>query len=559
MRRWTQCALLTLIALGTGRAADPVRIAVYTSNPQQLPDALGEFERVNGTGLIGLVVMDAVNRGARWLALQDKPNAEKRIGLVYFNNPPGKGNIGASYLNVFPTLAAVLARLRESGYQTGDHLPTEKELETLLEIGGRNVELWAPGELEALVEKGHVVLVSMKKYRAWFEALPRQLRDFVNAGWGPPEKSQLMTITSREGEKFFVVPGVRMGNVFLGPQPLRATFERSMEMAHNTNIPPPHSYIAACLWYRNEFKADAVVHFGRHGTLEFLPGKNVGQAGWDSSEAILGDLPNAYYYIVDGGGESTTARRRSAAVTISHLTPMVVAAGAQDQFAALRQIFENLQQTEGVSPALQDQYRQSAAAEIRRLKLDAQLRLDLGKADWREAQEKIEAFLDATEAGPIPVGMHTVGSPPDPALQKEALGELVKLSLSDAEKRQWRAEIGAWVSAIFEGRKPALPGGISPAARDRLEAVLESSETWLRNLRESPERELSSLVAILAGRFEPSGMSGDPLRTPAALPTGRNIHNFDPNLLPTREAWELGKKMGLSARIRENLQISMIQ
>ena len=125
-----------------------------------------------------------------------------------------------------------------------------------------------------------------------------------------------------------------------------------MEMAHNINVPPPHSYIAAYLWYRNEFQADAVVHFGRHGTLEFLPGKNVGQAGWDSSEAILGDLPHAYYYIMDGGGESTTARRRSAAVMISHLTPMVVAAGAQDQFAALRQIFENLEKTEDVSPAL---------------------------------------------------------------------------------------------------------------------------------------------------------------------------------------------------------------
>ena len=489
----------------------------------------------------------AVSRGARWLALQDKPNAEKRIGLLFFNNPPGKGNIGASYLNVFPTLVAVLARLRESGYQTGGQLPTEKELESLLEISGRNIETWAPGELEALVEKGHVALVSIKKYRAWFQALPKQFRDFVNAGWGPPEKSQLMTITSRDGEKFFVVPGVRMGNIFLGPQPLRTTFERSMEMAHNTDIPPPHSYIAAYLWYRNEFQADAVVHFGRHGTLEFLPGKNVGQAGWDSSEAILGDLPNAYYYIMDGGGESTTARRRSAAVMISHLTPMVVAAGAQDQFAALRRIFENLQTTEDVSPALQDQYRQSATAEIRRLKLDTQLGIDPGKADWTEVREKIEAFLEATEAGPIPAGMHTVGSLPEPALQREALAELIKLGLSDAEKRQWRVEIEAWANAIFEGRKPALPGGISPDVKDWLETVLAQGETWLRNLRESPERELASLITILAGWFEPSGMSGDPLRTPASLPTGRNLHTFDPNLIPTHEAWEIGKKMAVAA------------
>ena len=485
----------------------------------------------------------AVNRGARWLALQDKPNAEKRIGLLYFNNPPGKGNIGASYLNVFPTLVNVLRRLRESGYQTGGQLPTEKELEALLEISGRNVEVWAPGELEALVAKGHVVLVSMKEYRAWFAALPKEFRDFVNAGWGPPGNSRLMTVTSRDGEKFFVVPGVRMGNIFLGPQPLRTTFDRTMEMAHNINVPPPHSYVAAYLWYRNEFQADAVVHFGRHGTLEFLPGKNVGQAGWDSAEAILGDLPHAYYYIMDGGGESTTARRRSGAVMISHLTPMVVAAGAQDQFAPLRRLFENLDQTGGISPALEEQYRQSATAEIRRLKLDTQLALDLSQAGWTEVRERIDAFLDAAETGPIPAGMHTVGQLPDPAMQKESLEELIRLSLSGAGKRLWREQVHSWANAIYDGRKPALPDGITPAEKDRLQTTLASGETWLHNLRQSADRELSSLITILNGRFEPGGMSGDPLRTPAGLPTGRNLHTFDPNLIPTREAWELGKKM----------------
>ena len=203
----------------------------------------------------------AVSRGARWLALQDKPNAEKRIGLIYFNNPPGKGNIGASYLNVFPTLLAVLARLRESGYQTGDRLPTEKELEALLEISGRNIEVWAPGELEALVEKGHVVLVPMKKYREWFAALPKQFRDFVNAGWGPPEKSQLMTITSRDGEKFFVVPGVRMGNMFLGPQPLRTT----LRAQHGDG--PQHGHPAAALLHRGLSLVPQRISGGRGGSL----------------------------------------------------------------------------------------------------------------------------------------------------------------------------------------------------------------------------------------------------------------------------------------------------
>jgi cobaltochelatase CobN len=131
------------------------------------PIVVSTTERIAGvTGPVTKPIPEridlAVRRGARWLALQEKPNAEKRLGLLYFNNPPGKGNIGASYLNVFPTLEAVLARLRENGYQTGKQLPTEKELEALLEISGRNVEVWAPGELEALVAKGHVELVSMK-------------------------------------------------------------------------------------------------------------------------------------------------------------------------------------------------------------------------------------------------------------------------------------------------------------------------------------------------------------------------------------------------------------
>ncbi len=228
---------------------------------------------------------------------------------------------------------------------------------------------------------------------------------------------------------------------------------------------------------------------------------------------------------------------------ISHLTPMVVAAGARDQFAPLRRIFENLEKTDDVSPALQEEYRHSARAEVRRLKLDQQLKLNADQTPWDELHEKIEAFLDATEAGPIPAGRHTVGVAPETALQKEALVELLRLGLSDAEKRQWGATVPDWAAALCEGHMPVLPPGLAPASQDRLQTAFASAGTWVRNLQASPARELFSLVEILSGRFEPSGMSGDPLRTPAGLPTGRDIHDFDPNLLPTREAWELGKKM----------------
>lgn len=515
-------------------ATEPLVVATT----EQRPDVSGPV-----TTPIAERIDMAVRRGVRWLALQDKPNAAKRLALLYFNNPPGKGNIGASYLNVFPTLVNVLNRLRAEGYNVGSSIPSEKELEALLELSGRNIELWAPGELRALVEKGHAILVPLKQYQQWFNALPREFRDFVNGGWSDPAKARLMCYTAPSGERYFVVPGIRLGNLFLGPQPLRSTFERASEMQHNTNVPPPHSYVAAYLWYRRAFAADAVVHFGRHGTLEFLPGKSVGQAGWDSSEVLLDDLPNAYYYILDGGGESTTARRRCAGVMVSHLTPLIVAAGTQERFAKLRAALESLDTTDTLSPGLQQEYRETALREIRSLKLDTQLRIDLAKLSWDEIRTQVDALLSAAEQGPIPAGMHTVGVLPSLTLQRDAVGEVLRHSLNDEERKRWRGAVNNWADAICNGAEPRMPAGVDTAARERLVAIFASATSWLHNLRESPGRELSSLIDVLNGRFEPSGPSGDPLRSPATLPSGRNLHTFDPNLIPTREAWVLGQKM----------------
>jgi cobaltochelatase CobN len=485
----------------------------------------------------------AVRRARRWLVLQAKPNAEKRVAFIYFNSLPGKGSIGASYLDVFPTLVTLLERLRDEGYRVSYPIPDKRQLMELLERSGRNVEAWAPGELERMLEQGHLALVPMKKYRTWFAALPERFRRAVLAGWGPPEKSQLMTITSRDGEKFFVVPGVWLGNVFLGPQPLRSTFEREAELVHNITVPPPHVYIAAYLWYRYEFRADAVVHMGRHGTLEFLPGKNAGQAGWDASEVLLDDLPNVYYYIMDGGGESTLARRRGAAVIVSHLTPLVVAGGPQKEFDRLREALLNLGQTEETSLALAEQYRSVALEEIRRLKLDRQLGLDLERSDWDEARQRVEAFLEAAEAGPIPMGVHTVGRLPPEPIQKEALAEFVKSAFQLAEWRVVSKRFPEWIDALVEGRRPDVPGEYSPGLRDKVETALDEGRRWIEHLRVSPAHEVESLVQALLGRFLTSGPSGDPLRSPASLPSGRNLHDFDPALIPTRAAWEVGKKM----------------
>lgn len=513
-------------------ATDPIMVATQEADPR--------------TGLAHIApiaerIEMAAHRAKRWIVLREKPNREKRLVILYYNNPPGKGNIGASYLNLPPSIVAVLNKLHDAGYFTGNQLPSAEELIKQLERVGRNIELWAPGELERLVEQGGVTLIPVEQYRLWFNKLPKQFRDSINARWGPPEAARLMTLTARDGRKLFVIPGVRLGNIFLGPQLLRSSSEEYTNVQHSGTLPPHHAYVAAYLYYRHQFGADAVVHMGRHGTLEWLPGKNAGQAGWDSSEVILGDLPNANYYIMDGGGEALQARRRSAAVDISHLTPMLASGGKQEQFAALQKAIDNWTSTRETSPSLAAQYQDEALAEARRLHLDTQLSLPTDNAD--AAMEQIFAFLETTEEAPIPLGLPILGQMPDEFRQREGLLKLLQSGFTNDELKLVRSQLPAWSGDVFENRSPHVPDSLSPELRAKVFKLFDEASTWLHNLHISPDRELASLIDVLNERFLPSGLVGDPLGVPAALPSGRNLHDTDPSQFPTKQAWELGKKM----------------
>lgn len=483
-----------------------------------------------------------VRRTERWIALQDMPNKDKRLALIYYNHPPGKGNIGADYLAVYPTLINILQRLQKEGYTTGTFLPDERRLIELLESNGRNIELWAPGELQDMVDRGAVTLVSMAQYTAWFAQLPRRFRDATIARWGRPDASTLMTVT-RAGERYFVVPGMRFGNIFLGPQPLRETFEEYTNTAHDTVTPVPHQYVAAYLWYRHQLKADAIVHVGRHGTLEWLPGKQTAQAGWDSSEVLLGDLPNPYYYIVDGDAEAIQAKRRGSAVIISHLTPMIVNGGRLPEFQALHAALENLDKTEGTSAELAQAYRETALTEIRRLKLDAQMGFNLDVASWGEVEERVHRFLHDTENNTIPLGLHTVGEAPPEQNQREGLAAFFRYGFDESEVPVVEGDLQAWADAVFDGRTPEISRSYSPALRDKVVKALDEGREWVANVRLSPTLELDSFITVLAGHYLPTAPFGNPLQVPASLPTGRNEHASDSALIPTKAAWSVGRKM----------------
>jgi cobaltochelatase CobN len=306
----------------------------------------------------------------RLLALRSKPNAEKRVALIYYNNPAGKGNIGASYLQVFPSVGNILAALSAEGYQIPEPLPDEKKLRQLIEANGRNLELWARGEKQRMAARASMVRWPVAEYRRYYGGLPAEFRRTVEETWGSPERAQLMTEDCGVG-RCLLFPVQEQGNVLLAPQPLRTTFDQASDPGHEKVTPPPHQYIAFYVWLQKEWKADALVHIGRHGTLEWLPGKQTALAPEDAPALLLGDLPNFNINVMDGGGEAIQAKRRGLATLISHLTPMIWRTGGRADLEKLHQSFHALMdQGDELSPALVSEYEKVTRAELRRLGLD---------------------------------------------------------------------------------------------------------------------------------------------------------------------------------------------
>ncbi|MDW8131938.1 MAG: cobaltochelatase subunit CobN, partial [Bryobacterales bacterium] len=520
----------------------PGRLPVLIGNPERSgvtePMLIATTEATpEGTRLVPLrgQIELAADRVAQWVRLRRTPNAEKRLALIYYNNPPGKATLGASYLDLIPSLRNVLARLREEGYRTGDELPDAEALKNMLLLTGRNVGEYAPGEVENLVREGRAVLLPVQRYQEWFRQLPDEFQRGVKRVWGEPERAQLMTVR-RNGQLHFVIAGLRLGNLWLGPQPLRGELAEADARTHDRNTPPPHSYIAAYLWIRREFQAHALIHFGRHGTLEWLPGKDVALSESDPGTVLVGDLPHLYYYLVDGGGEHLQAKRRSAAVILSHMTPVLAEAGPASDYRELKSALENYQATRESSPTVADEHAHTAWDQARRLKLDQQLNLSESQP-VAERMDRLAAYLHEVEEQAIPLGLHRIGE----AIPESALREAVIAFLKNGATSQFRAEVLAnaevWAAAILEGNSERI------AASEAGRKLIAEAAAWVAALRASPAAELSRLVQALEGRYVPSGPSGDPLRVSDALPTGRNLHDQDPRSFPTKAAWAAGERM----------------
>lgn len=509
----------------------PTLVATTETSPQGIQTA-----QPVASGMAAIV-----DRAQRMLALQDKPASDKRVALLYYNNPPGKGNIGASYLQVFPSLQNILQSLRQAGYIFEGPLPDEQKLRQLLTVKGRNLEVWSAGEAREKAANREMTLWPVAAYRRYYDALPPRFRQQVEASWGTPESSTLMSVDCPSG-RCFLLPVMGSGNVLLGAQPLRTTFEQASDPGHELTTPPPHQYIAFYFWLRHEWKADAVVHLGRHGTLEWLPGKQTALSDEDAPFLLLRDLPNFNVYVMDGGGEAIQAKRRAQATLISHLTPMIWRTGGREDLETLHVSFHELMDRgESLAPALAAEHEKVTRAEVKRLGLDKQLGIDLS-GSLKQMAPALHQFLHHIEDAPLPAGLPIFGQSPSDTRLEQAVEAYLFSAFAPELHDEVEPEVSKWAAAFLRGDRPSTEN-MREAIATVLTRMSRELPEWIESLRNSGRAEMQGLLAALQGKHVPSRPLGDPLRKPEALPTGANLHAVDSARIPTPVAWRVGQQM----------------
>ena len=490
------------------------------------------------------------------VALQRKPPASKRVAIFFWNYPAGERNLSASFMNLPRSLSATLEAMRAAGYRTEAlaEQPLTERLQRLLAPAYRPPE--DREVMRALLRDGLADRLPVARYRTWLRTLPAAQQAALLQRWGEPERSAMVLRDPQidGGEPFFVVPRLQLGHVALLPQPGRAERgdDREKALYHSLGALPTHHYMAVYLWARQQFAADALVHFGTHGTQEWLPGKERGLAVTDWPMLAVGDVPVVYPYIVDNIGESTQAKRRGRATIISHQTPPLTPAGLHARLTAIHDLLHQwLAQDAG---GVKEQLRADLLDKVKH----ERIHLDMGWSEERIARD-FDGFVTAVHdhlhelaLTAQPMGLHTFGRGSDEkwriATVLMMLGKEFWEGVADPANPAEEADemLIADHTMLVESKPYRLLAAylrdgaqvpqLGAAARDRL----AQARRWYEDL--GAANEMRALLAALEGRYIPTSYGGDPIKNPDALPTGRNLYGFDPSRVPTQAAWEAGRQ-----------------
>ena len=506
-----------------------------------LPELDGAIDTVPLGGLVGndiyLVperVKRLTGRVKRWIALRQKPPMERKLAIVLYGFPPGYGATGtAALLNVPRSLINLLQALKEQGYDVGD-VPTDGE--SLIEQvrAADNAYADQPGSPTAFEQRQELTKVNVRQLEKWLGYL---LTHRIEKQWQSLTGSGIKTYKDD-----YLLGGVQLGNIWIGVQPPLGISGDPMRLMFERDMTPHPQYAAFYKWLQNDFQADAMLHFGMHGTVEWLPGSPLGNTGYSWPDVLLGEIPHLYIYAVNNPSESILAKRRGYGVLISHNVPPYGRAELYKELATLRDLIQEYREDPEKNYALK--------AAICKKVVDAGLETDcpleeakhLGIAFSPENANlfsaevfdryllKLYTYLQVLETRLFSSGLHCLGTPPN------------------------SEQLCSYLEAYFGADLPQEVITAVASGRDRTHIEQQfSSNGWaaqfdeafsIRDLLAQTSDELTNLLRGLNGEYVPPAPGGDLLRDGSGvLPTGRNIHALDPYRMPSPAAYERGKEI----------------
>ncbi len=523
----------------------------------------------------------------RFARLGRVPNSGKKVAVLLSNYPTKHSRVGnAVGLDTPRSAVKLLAEMADAGYLV-EGVPDEGDelIHALIAAGGHDLEFLTEHQLEEATGR-----LNTDRYVEWFSRLAEELKAEVEEHWGLPPGDLYV-----DGDDL-VVAGLRFGNVFVGIQPPRGFGENPIAIYHDPDLPPTHHYLAAYWWMIEEFETDAVVHLGKHGTLEWLPGKSLGLSASCAPDAALRDVPLFYPFVVNDPGEGTQAKRRAHACVVDHLIPPMTRAETYDDLAKLEQLLDEYYQIETLDPSKLPAIEERIWEMLQKAELHRDLEVEEKPEEFGDFITEVDGYLCEIKDLPIRGGLHILGELPEGEPLRHLVAAMMRLGAGEipglrravgsaygldekflSENGGARAGAPAELAARFPGT------GHVATASDLLDLLEKTQQTLLaemerqgwnadsagticeetlgfaddglaRSLRFACEEvvprlsrtpdEVGNLLRGLEGGYIPSGPSGSPTRGLVnVLPTGRNFYSVDPKGLPSALSWEVGRSL----------------
>lgn len=507
-----------------------------------------------------------VSRAGAWARLHRKPNAEKKIAIIFHNYPPKNSNIGSAYgLDSIESVRRLLGFMKEAGYQV-DFIPEDTEgFMKRLTAQATNDCSMLTEEQEAACQK-----VPKKLYCDLFATFPEETRRQMKKDWG---KAPGRVMTTESGD--ILVPGLMDGHIFLTVQAPRGYGFDASKIYHDPFIAPTHQYLAYYQWIRDVWGADAVVHVGTHGNLEWLPGKSAGMDRGSYPDLALGSLPNIYPYHMTITGEGIQAKRRGGACLVDHLPAPMEEAGTYEELAELEQAMDEYAHFEKSEP----ETAKRLVPRIRELAEKASLdgEVPYTEADLAGYLSRLHCYIEDLKNSECHVGLHILGEMPKGETLIHEILALLRLPNGDipsicellAEEERTSVDTllgqaqtlypngltgGEWMARL-QRKAEGLVRKLAEMHFDKEKAKAlgtEREQPLLRFVCEEvyprlaeTKKEMEHTLRGLSARYIVPGISGSPHAGGVSLlPAGVNFYGIDPRRLPTRTAWEVGKELG---------------